>query len=182
MKDGGHRTIRGVFNSGGPDIQVYGEEIREQPAIVTRFIDIVEHGLEYVELSREERVIENLSKSTTSSRTFRTSKEWTRTWSYGRDFERSASLRSKLGNRWVSVEGEISAKIIQKYSLGVGERREESDEVCVQVKPSSRVKLTLVWKQCYQVGVVRYALGGEILEVPYRVAKNVVMDQAATDI
>jgi hypothetical protein len=149
---------------------------------MTRRLAIEEVGYEYEDVDSEERIIENPSLNSTTSRKLTLSREWTCNWEYGRDVKAGGSLSAKFGGDWGSVGATLSSEVTDKYAVKIGERHLETEEVSVEVQPGGRVKLVLTWKQRWQLCVATYYLGGEAIEVPFRVAKGLFLDQSVIDV
>ena len=95
---------------------------------------------------------------------------------------KSRGLRAQLGPSWLNIEASVQREIGRIYSVSDTQRLEFSDEVSVQVKPASKVRVLLKWKTIWVNGVADVATVNGNIEIPYSVVRGVSFDYVAADI
>lgn len=121
----------------------------------------------------EVRTIDNSRGSSPIVRTFRLSREWTKSYTLGSEqsitVTKSAGYTSKLGE----IRMQAGRKIAQHYSTTGQERRAFEDTVTVTVAPQTRSEIVFAWKEIRQRGYVEQMEG--VISVSSRVPFELVL-------
>jgi hypothetical protein len=134
-----------------------------------------------VNLGRPEaRVIDNSGGTSSVVRTFRLSREWTRTLTT--DTETALKATAGLTIPLVRVKAEIEGALRQHFSHAFQERQSFEDTVVVTVAAHTKTTVLFSWKEIRQTGTVRMSKDGhQLLDVPFESVVGLSFDQKQID-
>jgi hypothetical protein len=134
-----------------------------------------------VDLGRPEtRVIDNSGGTSSVVRTFRLSREWTRTLTT--DTEKALKATAGLTIPWVKIKAEIEGALNQHFSHSFQERQSFEDTVVVTVAAHTKTTVLFSWKEIRQAGMVLMSRDGrQLLNVPFESVVGLSFDQKQID-
>jgi hypothetical protein len=145
-----------------------------------QILDITETHRSEEPIGTETRRIENLTGAARVTRTMRVTREWRRTVSLGLDSSDGTSIGAQAGPDWLALRASVEQSLSRTYSISTDRREEFVDEISFEVDPGSAVTVVLAWKRVWQHGVVHVLSRGTPVEVPFRVADGLRIDQSTT--
>ncbi len=134
-----------------------------------------------VVIGEETREIDNSKGVSPIVRTFKISREWTR--SYTVDAERATTTTGGVGldAQVVSVKAQVETALRAHYSTSNQDRRTFEDEVTITAAPHTRSRVMFIWKEIHQVGVVEFQSALALTRVPFEVVVGLTFDQQQDD-
>jgi hypothetical protein len=115
---------------------------------------VVETGRYEVPVATEIRAIDNSRGISPLVRTFRMSREWTKSFTLGSEQSITATGTAALGLKLAELRMQAERRIVQQYSAVGQEQRTFEDSVTITVAPRTRSEITFVWKEIRQRGYV----------------------------
>lgn len=141
--------------------------------------------LEVAETHRSEELIgtdrhriDNTSGVGRVTRTMRVTKEWSRMVSLDLHASDGVSTRAQIGPNWLALKGSIEQNLEHTYAVSVNRREEFAEEIGVEIEPGADVTVILTWKRIWQHGVAHVLAQGRQVNVPYRMAVGITIDQS----
>ncbi|MFE3875223.1 hypothetical protein ACFXPX_12595 [Kitasatospora sp. NPDC059146] len=129
-------------------------------------------------LGQDVRIIDNHSGPAPVTRTFKASREWTRTLSVAEQGRRAATGEAGVNLLWLSTKTGIEQELQRNLSLAIGATHLFEEEITVTVPERTAVQVVLAWKRIWQQGHARIVLpDGSNHDVPYQVVVSVTFDQ-----
>ena len=157
--------------------KVWGQTPAPEPASLAP-VTIVETERSEEFFGEDRRVIDNLLSSSTPTRSFRFTKEWTKTLTIELEKLVTSGGTLSLGAKDVAaLQLSSEAKLRQAYTVAEQSKETFGEDVTC-VAPAHR-KLTVIvrWKRIWQHGFIETALAGQPVRLPFRVAVGVTFDQ-----
>jgi hypothetical protein len=130
----------------------------------------------------EIRTIDNSGGVSPMVRTFRVSREWTRSYTLGSVQSTSAARSAELSSKLGTLKSQAEQKIEQQYSIMGQERRTFEDTVTITTAPRTYSEVRFAWKEVRQRGCVEFNDGADaIWKVPFELVLGLTFDPKQTD-
>jgi len=131
----------------------------------------------------EVRTIDNSQGTSPIVRTFRLSREWSKSYTLGSD--QSITVTTSVGYtpKLAEIRMQAGRTIGQHYSTSSEERRAFEDTVTVTVAPRTRSEITFAWKEIRQRGYVEQTEGATSItsRVPFELVLGLTYDPRQID-
>ncbi|MGB0929454.1 MAG: hypothetical protein ACPGVB_01670, partial [Chitinophagales bacterium] len=151
---------------------------KEQTTETYRISTITETNVTYESNSSELRTIDNSRSNGIVRRRLIISREWKKTISLQEEDYNRSTKKAKIGLSFLGLEGELEEAIQTKYNFTRQETKIFSEEVELEVGPSSKIVLRIDWKTIWQNGIIELENPtGDIIFFPYKIAKGITFDQ-----
>jgi hypothetical protein len=156
------------------------EPARHLPELVRRW-RVIEEGRRDILLGEPEvRVIDNTRGTSPVVRTFRISREWTRSWSL--DTERQMTAKGGLSLPLATLKAEAEMMLKQRYGSTGGERHTYEDSVVVTSAPHTRTTVRFLWREIRLMGSLELCENDAVLhQIPFEGTVGLSFDQQQID-
>jgi hypothetical protein len=142
---------------------------------------VVEGSRYEVKLGDERRTIDNSRSSSSTTRTVRLSREWSRTFVVDLEHTTSRQDSMELRIHFVSLKAAADRTLRQKYSITAEKRETFEEEVTFTIPPRTRSVIIFSWKEIRQKGTVQISEDDLDAAVPYEIVVGLTFDQEQID-
>lgn len=169
-----------IFNNSNLNISLSN---RNQQSNKLQFKEIIQSERFEEHIGYEERNVDNSRSTVNSTRRFRVSKEWRRTYTI--DHENSKCIGGEINigiNSILNIKALAEKKILSKYSLSKEEKQIYEEEIIVEIPAKTKVKILIYWKYIWQEGLILFNdEKNRTIQVPFKVITGLTFDQSQID-
>ena len=150
---------------------------------VTQGAKVVETERYEVSIGPDEiRRIDNSQGISPIVRTFRLSRDWTRSYTVGSVESNTTTESAQLNTKFGNLRSQAEQRIEQHYSTTGQERHAFEDSVVVTVAPRTYSEIIFAWKEIRQRGYVEVADGSTLISrVSFELVTGLTFDQQQLD-
>jgi len=130
-------------------------------------------------LGSDLRLIDNSKGSGSVTRKLTVNKEWSK--NYAVEFEKAVKVQGEMNFdivKIISLKTTIEGNLKKKYSISENTKYAYTDEVSVEIKPSTKVSYRFKWKRVWQNGLIKCLdqSGQAVAFIPFQVVVGVTFD------
>ena len=144
--------------------------------------NVVEGSRYEVPMGQETRTVDNSKSSSSTTRTVRLTREWTRTYTLDTEHDMTVSGSAGLSIHILDLKAEAERLVKNAYSVTSEQRETFEEDVTLTVKDHTKSEITFFWKELRQKGNVQMSGADFQAQIPYEIVVGMTFDQQQVDV